>query len=131
MADKLNKESTVNIYEQDFRDIRAYATSLAGQVFFEGIECGAIFDAAGDYIEKKATVYIGKLKEEKNNVIALSEAIAISPVKLKNIQRVTNYSPLDCLRALYFELRELTPVHLSNQLFKREEVRLERSLENI
>ena len=49
MAKKINKESIVNIYEQDFRGVRAYATSLASQVFFEGIEGGAVLEAAGAY----------------------------------------------------------------------------------
>ena len=120
----------VNIYEQDFTNVRAYATTLAGQVFFGNVEGGVVLQATGAYSEENPTIYIGKLKSEKDGVIELSNALVLSPVQLKNGQRATNYSALDCLRALYNDVRTLAPEHLSAQKLGREQVLAEENLEN-
>jgi hypothetical protein len=130
MARQLQEGDTVNIYEQDFTDVKAYATTLAGQVFFGNVEGGAVLQAAGAYSEEDPTVYIGKLKSEEEGVIELSDALVLSPVQLKNGQRATNYSALDCLRALYNDVRTLAPEHLSAQSLRREQVLAEEHLEN-
>jgi len=129
---KITREAdTVNLYEQDFTGVRAYATTLAGQVFFGNIEGGAVLRAAGAYSEKEPTVYIGRFQSERDGVIELSDAFVASHVQLKNAQRETNYSALDVLRGLYFELRTLAPDQLSPQRLRREAVKQELALENI
>ena len=60
MTNAAREGDLINLYKQDFRDVRAYATSLAGKVFFAGIEGGAILEAAGAYSEESPTVYLGK-----------------------------------------------------------------------
>ena len=47
MTNAAREGDLINLYEQDFRDVRAYATRLAGKVFFAGVEVGAILEAAG------------------------------------------------------------------------------------
>ena len=130
MARRLQEGDTVNIYNQNFTDVRAYATTLAGQVFFGNVEGGVVLQAAGAYSEENPTVYIGKLKSEKDGIIELSDALVISLVQLKNGQRATNYSALDCLRALYHDVRTLAPEHLSAQRLRREQILAEENLEN-
>ncbi|MEK6845117.1 MAG: hypothetical protein AABY26_00040 [Nanoarchaeota archaeon] len=120
----------VNIYQQDFTNVRAYATTLAGQVFFENIEGGAVLHAAGAYSEEEQTVYLGKLSSEKDGIIELSDALIISPMQLRGAQEVTNYSGLDTLRALYHDVRVLAPEILTTHQLKRENVRTEKNLEN-
>jgi hypothetical protein len=122
---------TVNIYEQDFKAVRAYATTSAGQVFFGNIEGGAILQASGVYSESDPTVYVGKFQSERDGTIDLADALVISPVQLKNAQRATNYSALDVLRALYHEVRTMAPAHLSQQKLRKEDVIQELNLENI
>jgi len=130
MTRQAREGDTVNLYKQDFAGIRAYATTLAGQVFFGNVEGGVVLQAAGAYSEQDSTVYLGRFQLERDGVIELSDALAISPVQLKNAQSVTNYSALDCLRALYNDVRTLAPEHLSAQSLRREQVLAEENLEN-
>jgi hypothetical protein len=120
----------VNIYKQDFTSVRAYATTLAGRVFFEDIHGGAVLRAAGAYTEEVQTVYLGKLSSEKDGIIKLSDALMISPVQLRGAQEVTNYSGLDTLRALYHDVMVLAPELLTTHQLRREEVKVEKNLEN-
>ena len=131
MTRQAQEGDTVNLYKKDFTGIRAYATTLAGQVFFENVEGGAVLQVAGAYSEQDPTVYLGRFQSERDGVIELSDAFAISPVQLKNAQRVTNYSALDVLRGLYNDLRTLAPEQLSPQRLRREDVKQEFELENI
>ena len=120
----------VNIYQQDFTNVRAYATTLAGQVFFENIEGGAVLHAAGAYSEEEQTVYLGKLSSEKDGIIELSDALVISPVQLQNAQEATNYSALDTLRSLYHDVKVLAPELLDTHVLERKTIRTEKNLEN-
>ncbi len=120
----------VNIYEQDFTHVRAYATTLAGQVFFGNIVGGKILEAAGAYSEEQPTVYIGRFEAEKAGIIELSDALVISPVQLRRGQAATNYSALDCLKAVYNDVRTLAPEHLGPQQLERAQVLAELNLEN-
>lgn len=131
MTRQARKGDTVNLYKQDFSEIRAYATTLAGQVFFGNVEGGAILQASGAYSEEDPTVYLGRFQLERDGVIELSDALVLSPVQLKNAQRTTNYSALDVLRGLYNDVRTLVPDHLSPQRFRRKDVKEELDLENI
>lgn len=120
----------VNIYQQDFTNVRAYATTLAGQIFFENIEGGAVLQAVGAYTEEEQTVYLGKLKSEKDGIIELSDALVISPVQLKRGQEATNYSALDTLRALYRDVQVLAPGLFDTHVLERKTIRAEKNLEN-
>ena len=121
---------TYNLYEQDFADVFAYATTLAGKLFFENVQGGAVWKAAGAYTEEKPTIAIGKFIAEQNGRIELSDALTASPVQMRKGQAATDYSALDCLRALYFEVRELSPTNFASIVLPREKVVHELSLEN-
>ncbi len=97
---------TVSLYDQDYTGVAAFATDAGGELFFAGVFDGAV---PMTQYHSHSTIFVGKVVEETDKSIRLEEAIAISPQQMLNVHRATNYSPLDCLRGLWFELKTLQP----------------------
>ena len=107
MQKKLKDGDKYNLNEQDFTDLVAFATSPAGELFFAGVFDGAI--PLIQYAGEEATVVFGKLTGEEDESFQLAESMKIEPKRLLAVHQVTNYSPRDVLRGLWFELKQLHP----------------------
>lgn len=95
----------VNLNEQDYTDVVAFATSFTGEFFFAAMFDGVV-PPARQRAGKEDVVYIGRLMRETKDEIFLVNAITVDPLRLLKIHRATSYCPRDCLRGLWMDLME-------------------------
>lgn len=109
-----------NLYEQDFTGLVALTTSEAGRLFFgavfDGVIPGMMYDSTGE------SVYVGRLRSEDEAYLYLERAFGIKPQQLRQGHLATNYSPLDCLRGLWFDVVNLAPETLKSIVVKKDRV---------
>lgn len=117
----MREGETINLYKQDYSNVVAFATSPAAEMFFGAVLSGIIprmlYDAEAD------PIYIGKVKAETDDEIHLEEAVSPTPKQLLQVHEAFNYSPLDCMRGLWFEAKTLRPDLLQRVTVKKNTVR--------
>lgn len=109
----------VNLNEQDYTGVTALATDAGGELFFAGVFDGAVPEMQ---YHDEPTIAVGKIVQEEGGNIKI-EAMMISPKRMRDVQRATNYSPLDCLRGLWFEVSTMAPHLLGQVVVKSQDVR--------
>ena len=110
----------VNLYEQDYTGVAALAMDAGGELFFAGVFDGAIPETQ---YHDEPTIAVGRIVKEDDGCIQMEKAIMISPKQMRDAHRATNYSPMDCLRGLWFEASTIAPNLLGKVEVKSQDVR--------
>ncbi len=98
-----------NLYRDfDFTGVTAFAMQGAEKV----LVCEIFNNRRGrnwDALAAMPWIVIGKPELSCDGSLHMHGAVTLSPAQLSNIYRVTNYSPIDCLRGMYYDVTRLAP----------------------
>jgi len=107
MSGGTESDHIVHLNEQDYTGVEAIATSTGGELFFAAVFDGVIPELS--YQSERNGLFIGKVVAENDQEIRLALAIELAPKNLREVHFRTNYSPRDCLRGIWFEVKTLRP----------------------